>query len=102
MVVRKVVDKVHEFKIRVIDGEFGLIHGKEWKASVDVSGLKQGCVVLLDVRNAQYVLVSHFDEHGNCVNGFRMIADGIKMTVCVAQTSKTSSLKQIYCKYSVL
>ena len=93
---------MYEFKIRVIGSEFGLIHGKEWKESVEVSGLKQGCVVLLDVRNTQYVLLCHFDEHANCVNGFRMIADGIKMTVCVAQTSKTSPLKRVYCKYSVL
>ena len=27
----KVVDTVYEFKIQVIDGESGLIYGKEWK-----------------------------------------------------------------------
>ena len=91
----KIVDKVYEFKIRVIDGEFGLIYGKEWKDSVKVSGLKPGCVISFDVRNSQYVLASYFDEHGNCVNGFTMIADGIKMTKCLAQTSKTSFLKQV-------
>ena len=91
----KVVDTVYEFKIRVINGELGLIYGKDWKKSVEDSGLKQGCVVLFDVRNAQYVLVSHFDEHGNCVNGSKMIANGIELTKCVAQTSKMSFLKQV-------
>ena len=98
----KVVNKVQEFKIHVIDGEFGLIYGSEWKESVEVSGLKHGGVVLFDIRNAQYILISHFDEHGNCRNGSIMIADGIKMTNCVAKTSKMSSLKHVYFKFFVL
>ena len=91
----KVVDTIYELKICVIDGEFGLVFGKQWRKSVEDIQLKQGCVVLFDIRNAQYVLVSHFDDHGNCMNGSKMIATGIQLTKCVAQTSKTSFLKQV-------
>ena len=97
----KVVNKVYELKIRVIDGESCIIYEKEWKDYVEDSGIKHEWVVLFDVRNAQYVLVSHFDENGSSGNGFITIADGIKMSSCVAQTSKMSSLKQVYCKFFI-